>query len=110
MTASEYLAQVEARAERATKGPIKYGIRRDTSVWLSIGDPVTGPHIQADWEFGENNAQAFTTVKDVPRLCRMLRVAMEFIDHEDGLWGDPNNPAAQTRAKIDAIANGEDAA
>jgi hypothetical protein len=44
---------------------------------------------------------------DIPRLVRMLRVAMETLDHyaKHGPHGTTRNVAAYIIAKIDAIAN-----
>lgn len=33
---------------KLTPGPWEVGLRRDGSMWLSLGDPVTGPHYQGD--------------------------------------------------------------
>ena len=108
MTIAEWIAQSRARCEAATPGEITYGVRHDGSRWLSIGNPRTGPHIQADWEFDENNAAAFKSVRtDLPRALEALEVAMEFATHEDSLWGDPDNPAAKAMAKVTRILNGE---
>ena len=35
------------------------GKRADGSFWLSIGDPLKGPHVQADWPFGEKYLHLF---------------------------------------------------
>ncbi|MDQ7981914.1 hypothetical protein QYH69_32340 [Paraburkholderia sp. SARCC-3016] len=32
-----------------TPGPWTYGVRKDGSIWISRGDPKTGPHYQADF-------------------------------------------------------------
>ena len=81
----QLLAEIEARA-KATPGPCEYGIRRDGSMWMSIGDPAKGPHIQADWEFGEHNAEAFTAARtDIPRLVAALRVAVDWITENEVL-------------------------
>ena len=75
MTA-ERLAEIKARAEVTTKGPCEYGKRGDGSMWMSIGNPEAGPHIQADWEFGENNAAAFKAARaDIPNLIAALEAA-----------------------------------
>ncbi len=74
----EQLDEIEARAAKATPGPCEYGTRRDGSMWMSIGDPVRGAHIQADWEFGESNALAFAAARtDIHRLIAALRVTVE---------------------------------
>lgn len=52
-----------------TPGPVTYGHRDDGSMWLSIGDPTHGPHVQADWEFGEANAAWFAAAPDLLELA-----------------------------------------
>ena len=75
MTAAEYLAQVEARAER-TKEPDSRG-----PIYI---------------------AELAISQMDVPRLVRMLRVAMECLGHYSDAY---ENPAACAIDEIDAIAN-----
>jgi hypothetical protein len=40
-------------------GPVTWGKRDDGTIWLSIGDPREGPHVQADWEFSEGYLRLF---------------------------------------------------
>ena len=47
------------RQERTEYGKVRFGKRDDGSMWLSIGIPESGPHMQADWEFGEHYARVF---------------------------------------------------
>lgn len=42
-----------------TPAPWKYGVRKDGSIWMSLGNPETGPHRQFDWHGTEKDA-AFT--------------------------------------------------
>lgn len=39
-----------------TPGPWKYGVRKDGSMWISIGDPMH-KHSQFDWHGFEEDAQ-----------------------------------------------------
>lgn len=41
-------AELRALIAKATPGGCEFGIRRDQSLWLSLGDPKTGPHYQGD--------------------------------------------------------------
>lgn len=43
---------------------------------------------------------------DLPRALEAIERLMQFVDHEDSLWGDPNNPAAQARADVERILTG----
>jgi hypothetical protein len=76
MTAAEYLAEVETRAERAV---------RDMNRMTMTG----------------------ITIADIPRLVRMLRVAIvTFASRADyDEQGKPSNADAVALAKLDAIAN-----
>jgi len=75
----EQLREIEARAAAATKGPWKRGLRRDGSIWVSMGDPMSGEHFQADWDFGLANS-TFTAHarEDVPALVAEVRRLQEF--------------------------------
>lgn len=78
--------------------PIKWGKRADGSMWLSIGDPHSGYHVQADWEFGETYARMFAampeTLKAISKsndegpLDRLLNVARGCHDYGGG-YKDP---------------------
>lgn len=57
-----------------TPGPWEYGVRDDGSLWLSLGDPKTGTHFQAD----------LCASKDDARLIVSARELYEALD--DMLW------------------------
>ncbi|NPT59712.1 hypothetical protein [Paraburkholderia elongata] len=40
-----------------TPGPWTYGVRKDGSIWLSLGDPKSGPHHQFDFYGNEADAR-----------------------------------------------------
>ena len=44
-----------------------------------------------------------------PATIRALKELMRFAEHENSLWGDPENPAAQALTKAKAILEGRDA-
>ena len=110
MSIEQLLAEIEARAAKATPGPCEYGARIDGSMWMSIGSPVTGPHVQADWEFGANNAEAFAASRtDIPRLVAALRVAVEGLDYAQMCCqGKREKPKlAAIRSRLEAALRGE---
>ena len=127
MTAAEYLARVEARAERATGGPWHWGpgkciVLLEDGIIAADGEAVfvncgrgSGEPIPEDREF------MIAARTDVPRLVRMLREYSELIgmfqfwSHCDLRRADPNADyyALRSRLKtlseyltrVDAIAN-----
>ena len=113
MTAAEYLARVEARAERATKGPWKH--EADAEMFLGVAEQVHGPDltINGRTSLGQNlqprSDAAFIAASrtDIPRFVRMLRVAIVTLasraDYDE--QGKPSNADAVALEKIDAIAN-----
>lgn len=48
-----------------TPGEWKYGVRKDGSMWLSIGDYKTGPHYQGDLVAHEDDASAIAALPDL---------------------------------------------
>jgi hypothetical protein len=48
----------------------KYGVREDESIWISIGDPVNGPHQQFDFHGTEDLAQLFC---QIPEMLKSLQ-------------------------------------
>lgn len=48
-----------------TPGPWKFGVRDDGSIWLSIGDPMKGPHFQADLCASVADAQLIVSAPDL---------------------------------------------
>jgi hypothetical protein len=57
-----------------TKGKWEAGERRDGSIWLSIGDPKTGPHFQGDIVCTPWDARLIITA---PELYEVLEAAQE---------------------------------
>lgn len=63
-----------ADTAKHTPGPWKYGVRKDKSIWLSLGDPVKGPHHQGDF-FGTEKDAALTIA--APELLEALTELFE---------------------------------
>lgn len=59
-----------------TPGPWKYGVRRDNSIWLSIGDPAKGPHRQGDLYASEADARLIAAA---PELLEALKETLPFM-------------------------------
>jgi hypothetical protein len=64
-----------------TPGPWKFGIRRDGSMWLSLGDPIKGPHYQGDLVASPADARLiaespamYGAIKDFMRTCELLKL------------------------------------
>lgn len=55
--------------EKNTPTPWKYGVRKDKSIWISLGDPVKGPHHQGDFPGTESDARLATAA---PALLKAL--------------------------------------
>lgn len=64
-----------------TPGTWKFGMRPDTSMWMSLGDPKKGPHYQGDF---------VGTVAD----ARLMTNARELYEALEALWRDNQIPAA----------------
>lgn len=50
-----------------TPGKWEYGIRADGSIWISIGDPATGPHYQFDLFCTPADARLMAAAPDLYR-------------------------------------------
>lgn len=60
-----------------TTGEWLYGVRSDGSIWLSLGDPVTGPHFQGDLAASEDDARLLTAA---PKLLTALKLVWSMLD------------------------------
>lgn len=54
-----------------TPGPWTFGIRRDRTMYLSLGDFRTGPHFQGDLCASEADARLIVAAPDLLAACRM---------------------------------------
>ncbi len=52
--------------------PITYGRRHNGTMWMSIGNPVKGYHVRADWEFGETYARMLAASEDLLDALKAL--------------------------------------
>jgi hypothetical protein len=48
-----------------TQGPWECGARKDGSIWISLGDPITGTHYQFDWYAPEHDARLAMAAPDM---------------------------------------------
>jgi hypothetical protein len=55
-----------------TPRPWEYGIRRDKSIWLSLGDPKSGPHYQGDLVASEADARLIAAAPDLLEALKGL--------------------------------------
>lgn len=98
-----------------TKGPWRYGIRKDGSLWLSLGDPKVGRHFQGDLAASEADARL---IAEAPAMYEALKDAEYALDNlmmafSDGAMesSDADFKVAETaREKIAAILSRIDAA
>jgi hypothetical protein len=48
-----------------TPGDWKFGVRRDGSIWLSLGDPAKGPHYQGDLVASVDDARLMVAAREM---------------------------------------------
>jgi len=48
-----------------TPGEWKYGVREDGSMWLSLGNPKTGPHYQGDLSASKEDADLIIVAQEL---------------------------------------------
>jgi hypothetical protein len=86
-----------------TPGPWKCGVRRDGSMWLSLGDPMTGPHYQGDLCASVADARLIAAAPD---MLAALKEARAFVssaaDLDEHAWGVRDPDYARLLDKIDA--------
>ena len=60
-----------------TPGPWRYGRRDDGSMWLSLGDPVKGPHHQGDLCASDADARLIAAAPAMYKALRNLAAVHE---------------------------------
>ena len=77
------LDALDAIVGKATKGEMKYGIRRDCTMWFSVGDPLR-EHEAGDIFCSEELLAALTALKNAyPALAAELREARKALSNLD---------------------------
>lgn len=59
-----------------TPGPWTYGTRKDGTIWVSLGDFMTGQHYQFDWMAGEANAALAVSAPGLLAACKAAEAAL----------------------------------
>ncbi len=60
-----------------TPGPWKFGLRRDGSIWLSLGDYKIGPHYQADLCATVADAKLICAAPELLAALRGAKIVLE---------------------------------
>jgi len=68
-----------------TKGPWEFGVRADGSLWLSIGDPRTGRHYQADLHCSEADARLIVASPKIYEALQEAKVQVEILQERLGI-------------------------
>ena len=92
-----------------TPGPWKHGVRKDGSIWLSIGDFMTGPHYQGDLVASPEDAQAITAIPEllaaVQAVLPILELAFKYEGNVFGVsFNDAVDAESMLRAALDKVA------
>ena len=61
---------------KPTPGPWTYGVRKNGTIWFSLGDSVKGPHWQADLNAREPDARLMMAAPDLPTRCRQRPISV----------------------------------
>lgn len=97
-----------------TPGPWACGVRRDGSIWLSLGDRNTGPHYQGDLVASEADARLIAAA---PKLLEALEASnAEVVRLRDAMFrvyataangGDPTPSIEKMRDVMDVPGSGD---
>lgn len=79
-----------------TPGPWTYGVRKDGSIWLSRGDPKTGPHYQSDFH---------GTVADVRLIVSAPLLLAAAEAHAAWSWAEESHGATSTHSERMELCN-----
>lgn len=55
-----------------TPGEWVYGVRKDKSIWISLGDPLKGPHHQGEFSGTESDARLATAAPDLLKSLKEI--------------------------------------
>lgn len=86
-----------------TDGPWAYGVRPDGTIWLSIGDRITGPHYQG--EFVGSEADARLTVAG-PAMFAALQKMLDRLGNRKGLLFSQRLAVEEAKAAIVQVLDG----
>jgi hypothetical protein len=93
----------EDRATQSTKhtpGPWEFGVRKNRTIWLSLGDPRGAPHYQGDLVASEADARLIAAAPDLLEACRLF-AAYDAGDEDDvSLMLNYDEAITATRAAI----------
>jgi hypothetical protein len=82
-----------------TPGPWTYGVRKDGSMWLSIGDHRTGPHFQADLCASEADAKLIVAAPEMLDALRRAVLALAFASESSAAMRDDYEAVSRAIAK-----------
>ncbi len=90
-----------------TPGKWEYGVREDSSKWLSIGDPAIGPHYQGDLCASLADAKLIAAAPELlEALAGLVARYKALVNSGDcGLWNADDEH--EIKAAMDAIAKAE---
>jgi len=72
------IAELRRLEAEATPGVARYGVRTNGSIWISIGDLISGPHRQFDFDGPEAEAALYVAMRNaLPELLMALEEARE---------------------------------
>ncbi len=80
-----------------TPGPWRFGVRRDDSMWLSLGDPKAGPHYQGDLVASPDDARLIVAAPD---LLEALEEVVRLSDRKHNAWDKAHAAMAKARGEV----------
>ena len=111
MTIQSWIAEARGRCDAATKGPWESGDGTGRTCWhgedgvicTEVGQRRVLATLNVNFIRPNDTAFIAHARTDLPKALEAIERLMQFVDHEDSLWGDPSNPAAQARADVERI-------
>lgn len=86
-----------------TPGPWVIGKREDGTQWFSLGDPVTGPHRQADIYCSEADARLIAAAPEMHDALKECVAQIEYLHVKFRETGSGNGVLSQVRAILAKI-------